>query len=129
MNEEHELKSEQMDVFKTIRITTEYAYRITCEKQYERYNEWQFPAFALYQLINFLSDKRKKTDLVFYRIFDWIRIVHWNTLAGYSGAYDSIARELRFLIEDVVQSIYIEQKMGAVQGEAKVQAHSILDDF
>ena len=74
-------------------------------------------------------DKSILTNLVYIRLFDWERTVYWSILAAYAGAYESMIREMRFLLEDVVQSMYIEIKMGNVDPAAKIQAHAILDDF
>ena len=74
-------------------------------------------------------DKSILNNLVYIRLFDWERTVYWSTLAVYAGAYESMVRELRFLLEDVVQSMYFEMKMGNVDPAAKIRAHAILDDF
>ena len=121
--------------YELIRLTSEYAYREACEKQHEKAGDWQFSTFILSQFKGFLDSQIKKekgerrNNLVFHRLTEWMSLGHWCILAGYSGAYETVARELRFLIEDVVQSIYLEEKLGNAQIEAKVRAHSILDDF
>lgn len=49
-------------------------------------------------------------SLVLKRLMEWHRIAAWSCMAAYHGSYESVARELRFLVEDSVQSLYADQK-------------------
>ncbi len=49
-------------------------------------------------------------SLVSKRLLEWHRISVWSCMAVYHGAYDSVARDLRFLVEDSVQSLYADQQ-------------------
>lgn len=49
-------------------------------------------------------------SLVLKRMMEWHRIAIWSCMAAYHGSYESVARELRFLIEDSAQSLYADQK-------------------
>jgi hypothetical protein len=100
----------------------------------EDYRGWFLPNFLITTLFRCIWDNYKKQSgatehsLVFRRLHGWQRTVHWSILAGYSGVYEAVARELRFMIEDITQAIYIDQIMGDSEIMAKVRALSILDD-
>lgn len=119
---------EENQAYRDVRLGTESAYRKTCEAEKDRLGEWEFSGNILGKLRSSIRPNvKRESDLVFARINDWIRISDWNCLAAFSGAYDSVARELRFLIEDVAQTVYIDQKMEEGEVQAKVQVHGELD--
>ncbi len=49
-------------------------------------------------------------SLVLKRLMEWHRIAAWSCMAAYHGSYESVARELRFFVEDSVQSLYADQQ-------------------
>ena len=49
-------------------------------------------------------------SLVLKRLMEWHRISLWSCMAAYHCVYESVARELRFLVEDSVQSLYADQQ-------------------
>lgn len=49
-------------------------------------------------------------SLVLMRLMEWHRIAAWSCMAAYHGAYESVARDLRFLVEDAVQSLFADQR-------------------
>ncbi len=49
-------------------------------------------------------------SLVLKRLMEWHRIAAWSCMAAYHGSYESVARELRFLVEDSIQSLRADQK-------------------
>jgi len=49
-------------------------------------------------------------SLVLKRLMEWHRVSIWSCMAAYHGSYESVARELRFVLEDSVQSLYADQQ-------------------
>ncbi|MGY5876859.1 MAG: hypothetical protein RTU30_14010 [Candidatus Thorarchaeota archaeon] len=49
-------------------------------------------------------------SLVSKRLLEWHRIALWSCMAVFHGSYESVARELRYLVEDCVQSLHVDQK-------------------
>jgi len=60
-------------------------------------------------------------SLVLKRLMEWHRIAIWSCMAAYHGSYDSVARELRFLVEDAAQSLYADQQGPADSVDEKVR--------
>lgn len=78
----------------------------------------------------FLDSEARKTlghrfellnSLLLKRLMEWHRISIWSCMAGYHGAYESVARELRFLVEDAVQSLYADQQRPTYTIDEKVK--------
>jgi hypothetical protein len=49
-------------------------------------------------------------SLVYERLAGWHRIAIWCCVAAYHGSYDSVARELRFVVEDALQALRVDQE-------------------
>jgi hypothetical protein len=62
-----------------------------------------------------------KDCLTYRKLIEWERSVQWIYLAAYSGAYESIGRELRFLVEDMSLSINIDNEHKTSNLEGKVE--------
>jgi hypothetical protein len=60
-------------------------------------------------------------SLVLKRLMEWHRIAIWSCMAAYHGSYESVARELRFLVEDSVQSIRVDQQSQADTIDEKLE--------
>jgi hypothetical protein len=52
---------------------------------------------------------------------EWHRIAVWSCMAAYHGSYESVARELRFLVEDSVQSLRVDQQRPADTIDEKLE--------
>ncbi|MHA1862452.1 MAG: hypothetical protein ACTSWA_01685 [Candidatus Thorarchaeota archaeon] len=61
-----------------------------------------------------------KDCLTYWKLLEWQRAILWIHLAAYSGAYESIGRELRFIVEDMGQAIAIDKKFPNMSLENKV---------
>ena len=49
-------------------------------------------------------------SLVYERLTGWHRIAIWSCIAAYHGSYESVAREMRFVLEDSLQAYYANQQ-------------------
>lgn len=49
-------------------------------------------------------------SLVDRRIHVWSRTIHWICVAVYYGSYDSVARELRLILEDSLQALVVDHR-------------------
>ncbi len=49
------------------------------------------------------------SNIVFRQFFILSRNLRWHTTAVMSGAYESAARDLRYILEDMCQALYLEQ--------------------
>lgn len=76
---------------------------------------WRAPDVYFITMIDSILTKDSATresleSLVTERLMGWHRISIWSCMAAYHGSYESVARELRFLIEDAVQALRADQK-------------------
>lgn len=62
-----------------------------------------------------------KECLTYWKLLEWQRTVLWIYLAAYSGAYESIGRELRFLVQDMSQAIVIDNEYRNLSLVGKVE--------
>lgn len=75
-------------------------------------------------------------SLVLKRLMEWHRTSLWSCMAAYHGAYESVARELRFVLEDSVQSLYADQQrpMDTIDekmkwlGKNRLRGSKLIDD-
>jgi len=112
----------------------EYTLNQSFKNQSDEHARWQFPSFLFGNLFRCIGEKYKQDEnssidsLVYMRLPVWQRSVHWIILSGYAGLYEAVARELRFMIEDITQAIYIDQRLGRTNLGGKVGAVSVLRD-
>lgn len=96
----------------------------TLEKYSDSKSRWMRPSVWLGCLRECVSRSyskdRLKNYLTYWKLIEWERTVLWIYLAAYSGAYESIGRELRFLVEDMGQAIAIDKKFPNMNLESKV---------
>jgi hypothetical protein len=62
-----------------------------------------------------------KSNLTYLRILEVQRSINWGLYATFSGAYEQAIRELRFVLEDVVQAIHIDRMCGDEELDIKVR--------
>lgn len=74
------------------------------------------------------ATKSSTDNIVDLKIMEWQRNMLWAMTAVYGAAYEIAIRELRFLIEDVIQSLYIDIRMEDTPLSSKIKVLSILDD-
>jgi hypothetical protein len=102
------------------------------QSKFEEFGRWWHPTFLHVQLFRCIVESHEKAELsnslVYRRFLGWRRTLHWCILSAHSGVYEAIARELRFIIEDLAQALYIEQKLGDSEIISKVRTASILED-
>ncbi len=99
----------------------------------DKHPQWLYPTFLHTQLtlsIGETYDKKEyNNSLVFRRFLGWHRSLQWCILSAHAGVYEGIARELRFILEDLAQAMYIDQKLGNSDIVSKTRATSILEDL
>ena len=107
---------------------------------HEKEIEWWYAAVKLWrdlEIIIFQSHSdggdAEITDLLelsffFERLFALQQSSAWSLVAVLSGAYESSLRDLRFIIEDMVQAKYIDQVMDESKTIDKVKSIGFLED-
>ncbi|MFW9844756.1 MAG: hypothetical protein ACFFEV_09285 [Candidatus Thorarchaeota archaeon] len=103
------------------------------QSKVEEYQRWFFPTFVHHQVYRCIWDSHEdktslQNSLLLHRFIGWRRSLQWCSFSAYSGAYEAIARELRFILEDLAQALYIDQQLGDSQILAKVKTVSVLED-
>jgi hypothetical protein len=84
----------------------------TFENQVEEYNSWFYPTFLIHQMMMSVWDSYGREELTkslaFRRLLSYRRTLQWCIFSAYSGAYESIARNLRFILEDLAQAVHMD---------------------
>ncbi len=103
------------------------------EDKQDKLPQWNYPADLHTDLTSSIadiySDEEYMDSLVFRRFVGWWRSLQWCIVAAHSGMYEAIARELRFILEDLAQALYIDRKLGDSDIRSKTRATSILEDL
>ena len=103
------------------------------EEKQDKFPQWNYPADLHTALTSSIDDSYNDEEymdsLVFRRFVGWWRSLQWCIVAAHSGMYEAIARELRFILEDLTQALYIDQKLGDSDIRSKTRATSILEDL
>ncbi len=63
------------------------------------------------------------------RLSLWYRSVLWITTAAYYGAYESVARELRFIVEDCVQAYIVDMRIPYDEYDGRVESSIMKDEL
>ena len=102
--------------------------------------EWWYPAVVFWrELEEIIINSHSKggdaevtqlleTSFFFERLFALQKASAWSLVSVLSGAYESSLRDLRFIIEDLVQAIYIDRIMVESKTEDKAKAIGFFDD-
>ncbi len=87
---------------------------VSVNKGWRYYDDWFAPGFLLDFLWRTISNhckEKARRSLVHFRMLDARQATQWLTLAAYAGVYESIARNLRFILEDIAQALHADQKL------------------
>ncbi|MHA2264197.1 MAG: hypothetical protein ACXAEN_17525, partial [Candidatus Thorarchaeota archaeon] len=87
--------------------TTSEMEKDTIPSWIELHNHW---IDLYYSLTDIYKTEALASNIVFRQFFTLLRNLMWHTTAMMSGAYESAARELRYIFEDMCQAFYLEQK-------------------
>ena len=101
--------------------------------EFEEFDKWFYPT-SIHQIISICivdSYNHRETlsnSLVFRRFLGLRRSLQWCIFSAHSGVYEAIARELRFVLEDLAQALYLDQQLGDSGLVSKTRTISILED-
>jgi hypothetical protein len=59
------------------------------------------------------------SQVTFHRFIELQRTITWQMIAVSCGAYESAIRDLRFILEDMCQAVYIDQSFGELEAEER----------
>ncbi len=100
------LRSYSFDRHQDVLMETISEHSDTCTDLSEMHNHWidLFKAITgVYKPNNLLN------QLVIHRYLEIFRNLRWVATSVFSGAYDSAMRDLRFILEDICQAVYIDR--------------------
>ncbi|MFW9804503.1 MAG: hypothetical protein ACFFFC_17730 [Candidatus Thorarchaeota archaeon] len=111
MKEWKEIKKDALRIF-------DYSLDLSFKNRGKEYEGWWYPSFLFHNLFICIHEKYKRDDsksmtsLQYRRLPIWRRLVYWSSIAGYAGLYEVVAWAMRFMVEDITQDIYLDQKLG-----------------
>ncbi len=100
------LRSYVFDEHQEVLMKTFSELQDSCTDWNEIHNHWIDLNKAITEVydLDYLS-----TQLLMDRYLELFRNLRWVTTSVFSGAYDSAMRDLRFILEDICQAVYIDR--------------------
>lgn len=116
------------DIRKTVAAVKNICFRVptevlerTCIREGDSVGDWSILLNHWIDLYYSLTEAYETRDLerniVFREFFVLLRNLMWHATAVMSGAYESAARELRYILEDICQAFYLAQEYSSYQVE------------
>lgn len=90
----------------------------------EHYDDW---IRVMRPLIKLLSDFDKFNSMVFFRFIETQRTLMWIYICVLFGAYHSAIRELRYLLESMMQAYYLDREHASADMGCKLEIIKEID--